>query len=153
MLANHATDPVPISTTIRKCASEFKKVRLYVTLAVVGPDLPLLSSLIQTHQVCIQSHVFGSIYLNFIPLRTLGTRISWPLTRTSSRTCLQCWLALRTVRDMLLTRYRPCANLLDRRINRHNAGEGVCICANVSYRDGSRNWDAGVPLEPRTYTS
>ncbi|EJF66455.1 ARM repeat-containing protein [Dichomitus squalens LYAD-421 SS1] len=25
VLANHATDPVPISTTIRKCASEFKK--------------------------------------------------------------------------------------------------------------------------------
>lgn len=26
VLAVHATDPLPISTTIRKCASEFKKV-------------------------------------------------------------------------------------------------------------------------------
>ncbi|KAI0757312.1 ARM repeat-containing protein [Daedaleopsis nitida] len=32
VLANHATDPVPISTTIRKCASEFKKVYLLIVL-------------------------------------------------------------------------------------------------------------------------
>ncbi len=43
VLANHATDPVPISTTIRKCASEFKKVRVYVTLTVDILYLPLLS--------------------------------------------------------------------------------------------------------------
>ena len=43
VLANHATDPVPISTTIRKCASEFKKVSFYVKLTAVVPDLPSMS--------------------------------------------------------------------------------------------------------------
>lgn len=31
VLANHATDPPPISTTIRKCASEFKKVWKWIS--------------------------------------------------------------------------------------------------------------------------
>lgn len=35
VLAAHATDPPPISTTIRKCASEFKKVRLDFSLRIV----------------------------------------------------------------------------------------------------------------------
>ena len=38
VLANHATDPVPISTTIRKCASEFKKVCLYVIVTTLCLD-------------------------------------------------------------------------------------------------------------------
>ena len=46
VIANHATDPVPISTTIRKCASEFKKVRVYVTLTARVPCLPLMSPLL-----------------------------------------------------------------------------------------------------------
>ncbi|KAK7468647.1 Proteasome activator BLM10 [Stygiomarasmius scandens] len=39
VLATHVTDPVPISTTIRKCASDFKKVRI---LSLAKED-PLLS--------------------------------------------------------------------------------------------------------------
>jgi proteasome activator subunit 4 len=35
VLAPHATDPPPISTTIRKCASEFKKVRVSYIVGMV----------------------------------------------------------------------------------------------------------------------
>ncbi|KAI0762664.1 ARM repeat-containing protein [Fomes fomentarius] len=37
VLANHATDPVPISTTIRKCASEFKKTHQVWTITHGAP--------------------------------------------------------------------------------------------------------------------
>ena len=44
-LANHATDPAPISTTIRKCASEFKKVRYLVW----RPKLTTLTCYLNRH--------------------------------------------------------------------------------------------------------
>lgn len=49
VLAAHSTDPPPISTTIRKCASEFKKVSRVVAYLFVFHNLTTY----QTHQVNI----------------------------------------------------------------------------------------------------
>lgn len=51
VLAMHATDPAPISTTIRKCASEFKKVG-FMSCSHRGNN-SLDRILAQTHQVCV----------------------------------------------------------------------------------------------------
>lgn len=84
VLATHATDPPPISTTIRRCASEFKKVCLiWIDCASTvwhsrrrTRCTDILKVLIRlTHEVMI---------------RTLGTRTSFSSTKIIYRTSRRC---------------------------------------------------------------
>lgn len=105
VLANHATDPVPISTTIRKCASEFKKVGLYVSFTAEGRlTLFLFPYLLDPSGMALR-HLHTKSPL--IPTagifhRTHGTRISSRSTKISCKACLPCSWAHHTVRYVLL---------------------------------------------------
>lgn len=111
VLANHATDPLPISKTIRKCASEFKKVRLYVTMMCVSGPITyrltcrLVVSFTDASGTFRGAHVHVRTTNQFAS-RTLGTKISSRSTMTNYRVCPPCSSAHRTVRDNL----RPAAN-------------------------------------------
>jgi hypothetical protein len=94
VLALHATDPPPISTTIRKTASEFKKVRILLPLS----SLVLTYRIEQTHQVCSGIDELCRMSDIIFPIRTRGTATSWCLTKINYKTYQRCLLARRIVR-------------------------------------------------------
>ena len=103
-LAAHTTDPPPISTTIKKCASEFKKVGCIfffilwlddanrsVVVACLDPSGK--RRLLYVRLININGNFDGHRIFN----RTHGSRISCCLMKISCRICPRCWSGHRIV--------------------------------------------------------
>jgi len=84
VLATHATDPPPISTTIRRCASEFKKV----CLIWIDCASTVWHSRRRTRYTDILKVLIRLIHE--VMIRTLGTRTSFSSTKIIYRTSRRC---------------------------------------------------------------